>query len=180
MRLIALSLLLPFAAFTQSAPAPASAPAPMPPAPLGRPAAWTATTHEAATGDANKKALEDAKAATVTGEVIDYSCFLQLGKTGEKHRDCGRKCILAGQPAGLLLTSGKIVLLMPEEHHPRRDGQVSLKEFLAEHTGQQVTATGMLRESHEVEALFVVTLEPVALRAPNQPIILAPPPVKNQ
>ena len=163
MRILALTLVLPLFAFAQSAPvsAPTSAPAPAPmaPAPLGHPAMWTATTHEAATGEANKKALVESKAATLTGEVIDYSCFLQLGKTGEKHRDCGRKCLLAGQPAGLLMANGKIVLLMPEEHHPRRDGQVSLKEFLAAHAGQQVTATGMLRESHDVEALFVLTMD---------------------
>ena len=167
MRILALTLVLPLFAFAQSAPAPASTP--MPPAPLGRPAMWSATTFEAAKSDANKKALAEAKPATITGEVIDYSCFLQMGKTGEAHRDCGRKCILAGQPAGLLMANGKIVLLMSEEHHPRRDGQVSLKEFLAAHAGQQVTATGMMRESHDVEALFVLTMDapaaPVAVPA---------------
>lgn len=174
MRILALTLALPLLALAQSAPrsSPASAAAPMPPAPLGRPAMWTATTIDAAKSDANKKALAEAKSATITGEVIDYSCFLQMGKTGEAHRDCGRKCILAGQPAGLLMASGKIVLLMPEEHHPRRDGQVSLKEFLAAHAGQQVTATGMMRESHDVEALFVQTMDapaaaPVSAPAPK-------------
>ncbi len=149
-------------------------PEPISPAPLGSPAGWSATTLEAATGDDNKKALAKGKAATFTGEVIDYSCYLQMGKSGEKHRECGRKCILAGQPAGLLLANGAIVLLMAEEHHPRRDGQVSLKEFLAAHAGQQVIATGMMRENRSVRALFVQTMNPVAI--PTSGANMAPPP----
>ncbi len=157
-----------------SAPAkPAAVPAPTPaaaPASLGRPAAgWSATTVEAVSGEAHKAQLAKGAPATLTGEVIDYSCFLQLAKSGEKHRDCGRKCILNGQPAGLLLADGSIVMLVAEEHHPRRDGQVSLKEFLADHVGLPVTATGMATEKGGVKALFVETLAPVAPAAAPAP-----------
>jgi hypothetical protein len=120
--------------------------------------AWSATTHEAAASEANKKALADARPIIVTGEVVDYSCYLQLAKTGEKHMDCGRKCLLAGQPGGILDTSGNLYLLMPEEHHPRRDGKVSLKEFLASQIGRQVTASGMISERNGVKAIFVSTM----------------------
>src|SRR5687768_3261546 len=40
------------------------------------------------------------KPMTVTGEIIDISCYLQVGKHGDKHRDCGQKCARAGQPVG--------------------------------------------------------------------------------
>lgn len=154
---VRLLLLLPAALAAQAAPPPA-APA-VPPAAVGvaKPV-WTATTIESATADANKAALAEGRPVTVTGEVVDYSCYLQLAKTGEKHVDCGRKCILAGQPAGILATDGTLYLLMPEEHHPRRDGQASLKEFLAAHVAKQLTATGMLSERNGVKALFVAAL----------------------
>ena len=160
MRPINLILILPLALLALTKPHPTRDTDPILINTLGSPAGWSATTLEAATGEDNKKALAKGKAATFTGEVIDYSCYLQMGKSGEKHRECGRKCILAGQPAGLLLANGAIVLLMAEEHHPRRDGQVSLKEFLAAHAGQQVIATGMMRETRAVRALFVQTMNP--------------------
>src|SRR5579884_190261 len=59
---------------------------------------WTSTTVAAGV---NKKP-QPGKPATVTGEVIDMSCYLQLGKHGAPHVSCGKKCIQAGQPIGLL------------------------------------------------------------------------------
>ena len=144
-------------ALAQSAPA-ASAPAPAPAAPMkvgDEKPAWSTTTNEAAASEANKKALAEARPIPVTGEVVDYSCYLQLAKTGEKHMDCGRKCLLAGQPGGILDATGNLYLVMPEEHHPRRDGKVSLKEFLASQIGKPVTASGMISERGGVKALFV-------------------------
>src|SRR6185503_2469093 len=80
----------------------AAAPAAATPAPvaLGKAetAKWTATTLEAATAEANKKMLESGKPATITGEIVDVSCYLQLGKRGEAHVACGSKCIANGQP----------------------------------------------------------------------------------
>src|SRR5262245_34285806 len=39
---------------------------------------WSATTIEAATAEANKNVLASGKVMTVTGEVVDVSCYLQL------------------------------------------------------------------------------------------------------
>ena len=61
---------------------------------------------------------------TRVGEIVDFSCYLQLGKHGEKHRACGQKCVNNGQPIGLLTKDGALYMLMPEEHDPRRDGGV--------------------------------------------------------
>ena len=61
---------------------------------------------------------------TKVGEIVDFSCYLQLGKHGEKHRSCGQKCVENSQPAGLLTQDGTLYMLMPEEHDPRRDGGV--------------------------------------------------------
>jgi hypothetical protein len=166
-------LLLAGALAAQSTPAPAPA---APPMKLGEDKpAWSATTNEAAASEANKKALADARPFSVTGEVVDYSCYLQLAKTGEKHMDCGRKCLLSGQPGGILDASGNLYMLMPEEHHPRRDGKVSLKEFLAGQVGKQLTATGMLSERNGVKAIFVSAM---SLPLPPQPAGTVPPPQK--
>ena len=118
-------------------------------------AGWSATTYEAATAEANKKVLASGKAATVTGEVVDVSCYLQLGKRGAAHIPCGSKCIEHGQPIGLLDSDEKLYILFAEEHHPRRDGQADLKKVFAPLLAKTVTVTGMMTEMKDYRALFV-------------------------
>jgi hypothetical protein len=122
-------------------------------------ARWTATTVEAATGDLNKKVLASGKQATVTGEVVDVSCYLQLGKRGEAHVACGSKCIANGEPIGLVDDKDNLYILFAEEHHPRRDGQVSLKESVGSLLAKTITLTGMATESKGYRALFVQAAE---------------------
>ena len=44
---------------------------------------------------------------TVTGEVVDMSCYIDHGATGEKHAACAKKCIASGLPAGIKASDGK-------------------------------------------------------------------------
>jgi hypothetical protein len=99
---------------------------------------WTSTTLEASVN----KMPQAGKAVTVVGEIVDFSCYLQLGKHGEAHRSCGQKCAQNGQPIGLLAKDGTLYLLMPEEHHPRRDGGVDAKAVAAENMGHIVEVNG--------------------------------------
>jgi len=99
---------------------------------------WTATSVAAGVG----KVPQKGKPVTVVGEIVDFSCYLQLGKHGEAHRSCGQKCALAGQPIGLLAKDGTLYMLMPEEHDPRRDGGVDAKAAAADHMGHIVEVNG--------------------------------------
>lgn len=99
---------------------------------------WTSTTLEASVN----KTPQTGKAVTVVGEIVDFSCYLQLGKHGEAHRSCGQKCATNGQPIGLLAKDGTLYILMPEEHHPRRDGQIDAKAVATEHMGHIVEVNG--------------------------------------
>jgi len=138
-----------------------AAPTPAAPIVLDKPesAKWTATTYEAATSEAHKKMLEGGKATTVTGEVVDVSCYLQLGKRGEAHVACGSKCVANGQPIGVVDADGNLYIVMAEEHHPRRDGQVELKSVLGPLLAKTVTISGMMTEMKGYRALFVPAAE---------------------
>src|SRR5689334_19220780 len=46
--------------------------------------AWSATT----IGAGVDKKPQPGHEVTLVGEVVDFSCYLQLGKHGEKHRSC--------------------------------------------------------------------------------------------
>ena len=113
---------------------------------------WTETTIGAAV---NKKPLPG-KQVKVTGEIIDLSCYLQLGKHGEKHIPCGKKCLTNGQPIGLLASSGTVYMLMPEEHDPRRDGQTEgFRKAATDHMGHIMQVTGTESNVHGYRAIYV-------------------------
>ena len=112
---------------------------------------WSATT----VGAGVDKKPEPGKPISVTGEIIDLSCYLQLGKHGEKHVDCGKKCLRAGQPIGLLAKDGTVYMLMDEEHDPRRDGQTALRQAATDHLGHimEVNGTETMHGGHK--AIYV-------------------------
>jgi hypothetical protein len=111
---------------------------------------WSVTTVTSAI----EKPLKG-KAATVIGEVVDLSCYLQVGKHGEKHRDCGQKCARSGEPIGLVAKDGTIYTLSAEEHNPRRDGQTSLREMLIDQMAHVITINGTLSEVDGQRMLYV-------------------------
>ena len=143
---------------------------PAPEATFGKPGAkWTSTTITAAATEANKKVLASGKPATVTGEVVDVSCYLQLGKRGPAHVPCGTKCINNGQPIGLLDASDNLYMLFAEEHDPRRDGQVTLKDAFLPYLAKQVTVNGMETNlKGGIRALYVEAADLSAMTKPEE------------
>ena len=113
--------------------------------------AWTTTTVAAGVD----KKPQPGHAITMVGEIVDFSCYIQLGKHGEKHRSCGQKCVQQGQPIGLLAKDGTLYMLMPEEHDPRRDGGVDLRPLASEHMGHIVTVSGTQASLNGYEAIYV-------------------------
>ncbi|RUL83407.1 hypothetical protein [Tautonia sociabilis] len=112
---------------------------------------WSITTYTSAI---EGKVLEG-KPMTVVGEIVDLSCYLQVGKRGDKHRDCGQKCALQGQPIGLLTEDGSLFLLMDEEHNPRRDGLTNFRKAAIEHMAYVVKVHGTFSEVAGQKALYV-------------------------
>jgi hypothetical protein len=95
------------------------------------------------------------KTTTVVGEIIDLSCYLQVGKHGDKHRDCGQKCVRNGQPVGLLTEDGSVYMLIDEEHDPRRDGLTEFRKQAIDQMAHVVTVHGTLTDVDGHKALYV-------------------------
>jgi hypothetical protein len=130
-------------------------------------AEWTETTVKAAATPEQQAQLKMGKPSTITGEVIDVSCYLQLGKRGEKHIPCGTKCLMNGQPIGLVDDAGVVYVLFAEQHDPRRDGTMDLKATFIPLLAKRVTVTGMLTEQKDAKGLFVHAV--AAAAAPAAP-----------
>lgn len=127
---------------------------------------WSATTYEAASSDEHRKVLAGGKRESVTGEVVDISCYLQLGKRGAAHIACGTKCATNGQPIGLLSKAGTLYFLFPEEHHPRRDGQAEIRTALIPQMGKTVTLKGTVTMVHGSRGLFLKSADLGSMSAP--------------
>jgi hypothetical protein len=112
---------------------------------------WSATS----VGAGVDKKPQPGKPITAVGEIIDLSCYLQLGKHGEKHKACGTKCINNNQPIGLLTKTGTVYMLMEEEHDPRRDGQASIRQAAVEHFAHIMEVNGTEAEHGGFKAIYV-------------------------
>ncbi|HHT9124201.1 MAG TPA: hypothetical protein ACFYD6_00105 [Candidatus Brocadiia bacterium] len=112
---------------------------------------WTGTTIEAAVKGVPLKG----EAVTVVGEIVDMSCYLQLGKHGAKHKDCAQKCATHGEPIGLLTKNGDVYILIPEEHHPRRDVGTKLRETLIKYMASIVEVTGTSTLVEGIKTIYV-------------------------
>jgi hypothetical protein len=112
---------------------------------------WSATTIGASVdGKPNPGSVK-----TVVGEIVDFSCYLQVGKHGDKHRDCAQKCFRNGQPIGLLTDDGGLYMLMEEEHDPRRDGMGAFRTAAIDHAGHIMEVTGTTSSVNGFNALYV-------------------------
>src|SRR5665213_1192622 len=115
------------------------------------PSAWSNTTMAAGV---DGKPLMGRK-VTLTGEILDLSCYLQLGKHGDKHSSCGKKCIANGEPSGLVTKARAVYLLMAEEHDPRRDGGVGLRKAAGDNFAKVMTVTGTETTIGGVKSVYV-------------------------
>jgi hypothetical protein len=85
-------------------------------------------------------------ADTVTGEVIDLSCYLHHPATsrGTTHRKCAETCAKKGLPMGLLADDGSVVLLLENHANPKAYADAIAKAAdTITVEGEKVTQGGM-------------------------------------
>ncbi len=104
-----------------------------------------------------KKAMKKAgKEMTVSGEVVEVSCYLAHGDKGmgSDHQSCAEACAKAGSPLGILTEKGKLyVSLLPDDH------QSGPNAILMDHIAHKVTATGLVRSKGGVEGMMITKVE---------------------
>src|SRR5690349_13631495 len=49
---------------------------------------------------------------TLTGNVVDISCYVGSGLHGPSHAACAKACLLKGQPFGIQTSNGSIVTVL--------------------------------------------------------------------
>lgn len=93
----------------------------------------------------------DGTEGTWTGEVVDMACYLSHpdGGHGPEHAGCAKKCAKGGQPMGLLIDDGTLVLLSADH----ADGEPF--EALKDLAGEKAEVSGVLSEKNGMKMVTV-------------------------
>ncbi|MDO1444946.1 hypothetical protein Q0590_01720 [Rhodocytophaga aerolata] len=94
-----------------------------------------------------------AKETSLTGEVLDLSCYMKSGAKGPEHKSCATGCLKNGNPVGLLASDGKVYLVV--EDHKNAD---PYKELIT-HPAEQVKLTGTLQTRNGMPGLVLSKME---------------------
>lgn len=84
-----------------------------------------------------------------TGEVVDVACYISKGATGPDHAGCAKSCVKGGQPMGLLIEDGTMLLLAAD--HSNGAAFEGLKDL----AGSNAVVTGVLSENAGVQMVTV-------------------------
>ncbi len=86
---------------------------------------------------------------TLTGTVVDVSCLVGSGATGDSHRQCGQVCADAGLPLAILASDGSIY--MPLASAPGQGTNAQLRA----HAEHRVQVTGRVIERNGVRGIKI-------------------------
>ena len=86
---------------------------------------------------------------TVQGEILDMSCYIAHGATGEEHAGCAKRCVKDGQPMGLLGDEGTVYLLYASHK------DASAFEQAKDHAGQKVEIVGQEATRNGIKGIEV-------------------------
>lgn len=81
---------------------------------------------------------------TVTGEIVDLSCYLSQGSKGKRHKQCAVLCAKKGLPIGVLDDGGNVFLLIEDHDAPESyDAAKKLAGERAKVSGKQFSKGGV-------------------------------------
>lgn len=105
------------------------------------------STHLASAHDGKH---EPSKTASLTGEVVDLTCYASHAGQGAKHAKCALDCIKKGNPVAIL-SHGVLYAVISSDHE-------SPNAKLAPFAGKQVVVTG---EQSEKDGMHIIDLDTV-------------------
>jgi len=93
------------------------------------------------------------KTVTISGQVVDLSCFLSQGAHGMSHATCATACAKAGGSLGILLKDGDVVVSI--EPGPGKNPNTLLLPYIE----QSVTVTGTEFDNHGLKSIAIASVK---------------------
>ena len=103
----------------------------------------------AAADDAKKEAAP--APTTLTGEVVDLSCYMGHGAAGMDHAKCAQSCITKGQPVGFLTTDGIMYVILGTNHE-------TANKQVVDFAGKKSTITGTVKDQNGLKAIELASI----------------------
>ena len=103
--------------------------------------------------DESKTAVATSAKQTITGEVIDVTCYVDHGAKGAKHADCAKTCIGKGLPAAIL-SNGTLYMALAPDH-----GNAST--LLEKLGGENVKVTGKVTQKNGASFIEIASVEKI-------------------
>jgi len=108
------------------------------------------STAPAAGAKTDAAAAPAAASTTMTGEVVDSTCFFTKGASGESHKACALGCLKKGAVPSFQAEDGTVYLLLAEH------GKEAVLEDAKKLAGEKVELTGTVSEKGGMKA-FILT-----------------------
>jgi hypothetical protein len=117
----------------------------------------TATPAKASASSSTKGSPASGKLGvkTITGDIIDPSCWVMNGAKGEAHKECMIACAKAGQTLAILEKKTNKVYILAAER-PGEDPNKSVLDY----AGQSVLVKGKVFTRGGIMAIQVASVEP--------------------
>jgi hypothetical protein len=93
------------------------------------------------------------EAVSVSGEIIDLSCYLSQGSKGKRHKQCAELCAKKGLPIGVLTDAGELYLLI--EDHDRPESYGAAKGL----AGERATVSGKKFAKDGMQSVLVAEVK---------------------
>ncbi len=93
---------------------------------------------------------QEAESKTMTAEVVDMTCYLNMGVKGAAHKECAVMCANAGLQLGLLGSDGQLYL-PSGQGMPAADMNPELVKFAEE----KVEVTGVVHERSGARSIVI-------------------------
>ncbi len=107
--------------------------------------------------EAQKSATEAAapKQSTITGEVVELTCYSTMGAKGEAHKSCAITCAKNGHDLGLLEdgTNKLYTVIAAMEKNPQK--------MLLDHVAEHVTVKGTILDKGGMAIINMESIEKV-------------------
>lgn len=89
---------------------------------------------------------------TMTGTVVDVSCYSTMGASGPSHKACAQTCAHSGSPLAIMADG---VIYMPVSPKPNNPQNSRLVEFAE----GKVKVTGTVKEVAGIHTIVIKTVE---------------------
>jgi hypothetical protein len=90
--------------------------------------------------------------ATMTGTVVDVSCYSTMGASGPSHKACAQTCAHSGSPLAIMVDGVIYMPVSPKPNNPQNSRLVNFAEG-------KVKVTGTVKEVSGMHTIVIKTIE---------------------